>query len=166
VKQREHYRQILRLVHGISRLVNPQHLPVLKERSISLNQFLVLDALAGQGATVRMFQLASLCGLQPNELTRVVKTLEERRWLRRTTDREDSRAKQVGLTTSGARTIRKVHDQATAELSAVWEDFTHEEWHRFINYLSRFEQGVRRTRGEGDDPVSTPTPAKARQETL
>lgn len=165
VKQRDHYRQILRLVHGITRLVNPQHLPVLRERNISLSQFLVLDALAANESTVRMSRLAALSGLQPNELTRVVKALEERRWLGRTTDREDSRAKQVGLTASGAKTIRKVYDQATAELSAVWEDFTHEEWHRFIDYLNRFERGVRRTRGERDDRVLGRSRAKTKQDT-
>jgi len=154
----------LRLVHGISRLVNPQHLPVLKERNISLSQFLVLDALASSASTVRMSQLASLSGLQPNELTRVVKALEQRRWLRRSTDSEDSRAKQVRLTSAGTRTIRVVYEKATVELSTVWDDFTHEEWHRFIDYLNRFEQGVRRTRGEHDDPTPAPG-ASAREET-
>lgn len=163
MKQRDHYRQILRLVHGISRLVNPQHLPVLKQRNLSLSQFLVLDALAANASPVRMSRLASLSGLQPNELTRVVKALEPRGWLRRSTDREDTRAKQVRLTSSGTRAIRLVHEQATVELSAVWDDFTHEEWHRFIDYLNRFEQGVRRTRGEHDDPAPVPE-VKARKE--
>ena len=163
MKQTDHYRHILRLVHGISRLVNPQHLPVLKERNICLSQFLVLDALASSASAVRMSELASLSGLQPNELTRVVTALEQRRWLQRSTDREDSRARQVRLTASGTRTIRLVYEQATVELSAVWDDFTHEEWHRFIDYLNRFERGVLRVRGEHERPAPPPR-ARARKE--
>jgi len=152
VKQRDHYRQILRLVHKIGRLVNPQHLPVLRERRISLTQFLVLDALSVVSGPLRMTELAHQSGLPPTELTRVVSGLESRRWIRRAVDGSDSRVKQVRLTASGSRLIRQVHGQATAELSAVWADFTHEEWHRFIDYLHRFEQGVRRARAAKPSP--------------
>ena len=37
--------------------------------------------------------------------------------------------------------------EATEELRGVWSDFTHDEWHRFIDFLSRFESGLRRVRG-------------------
>ncbi len=155
VKQRDHYRQVLGLVHRIGRLVNPQHLPGLRERQLSLSQFLVLDALAESKTTCRMTQLAELSGLTVTELSRVVASLEERRWLARTDDEADSRAKLVRLTEDGKRMIRRVRGEATRELGAVWDDFTHEEWHRFIDYLHRFEHGVRRVRATQSVP-STP----------
>jgi MarR family transcriptional regulator for hemolysin len=152
VKQRDHYRQVLRLVHTIGRLVNPRHLPALRERRISLSQFLVLDALSVCDGPLRMAELAQESGLQPTELTRVVAGLEAKSWVRRSVDDDDSRAKRVHLTAAGSRAIRRVHGQATAELAAVWADFTHEEWHRLIDYLTRFEHGVRRTRA-GQPPT-------------
>lgn len=140
---------MLRLIHGIGRLVNPQHLPALADQQMSLSQFLALDALDAAGGPLRMAVLAQRSGLQPNELTRVVSGLEQRRWLKRSVDPGDSRARLVRSTTAGTRAICGVRTQATAQLSAVWDDFTHEEWHRFIDSLQRFEQGVRRARAAG-----------------
>jgi hypothetical protein len=52
----------------------------------------------------------------------------------------------------------QVHREATADLRDVWTDFTHDEWHRFIDYLTRFESGLRRVRAN-----PTLTPSKSRQ---
>ena len=149
MKQRDHYRQILRLVNGIGRLTNPQHLPALRDRQISLSQFLVLDALESSGTAgepLRMRELAELAGLATTELSRVIAGLEERRWITRRADPDDNRAKLVALTRLGRARIERVHSEATAELRGVWTDFTHDEWHRFIDYLTRFESGLRRVR--------------------
>ena len=127
MKQRNHYRQILRLVNGIGRLTNPQHLPALKQKRVSLAQFLVLDSLAEAGGPLRMAELAHAAGLSPSELTRVVGELERKTWVERGADPEDSRAKLVKTTRAGARLIRDVHGEATAELRGVWSDFTHDE---------------------------------------
>jgi DNA-binding MarR family transcriptional regulator len=156
MKERDHYRQILSLVHKIGRLVNPQHLEPLRERKISLSQFLVLDSLAASEDSLRMTDLALLSGLSAAELSRVVKSLEERGWLLRTTDDEDSRAQLLRLSAEGGRVIRRISSDATSELSAVWEDFTHDEWHQFIDYLARFERGVRRVRIGGPSQTSKP----------
>lgn len=137
---------MLGLVHRIGRLVNPQHLPGLRERQLSLSQFLVLDALAENSAPRRMTEVAEASGLKATELSRVVVSLEQQGWLDRTHDEHDNRAKLVRLTAKGGRLIRRVRGEATRELGAVWDDFTHEEWHRFIDYLHRFEHGVRRVR--------------------
>ena len=57
----------------------------------------------------------------------------------------------------GARLLQHAYDQAGEELLGVWEDFTHEEWHRFIDYLTRFERGLLRGRAERES-----APARAR----
>ncbi len=146
VKQEDHYRQILHLVNGIGRLTNPQHLPASKEQRVSLAQFLTLDSLSSTSATLRMSDLALAAGLTPTELSRVVQGLETNGWIERNTDPEDSRAKLVALTRAGRALIKRVHRQSAEDLRGVWSDFTHEEWHRFIDYLNRFESGLRRVR--------------------
>jgi DNA-binding MarR family transcriptional regulator len=138
---------MLRLVSGIGRLTNPQHMPMLKQQRISLSQFLVLDVLVDKGAAVRMTELAAAAGLTASELTRVVSELETKKWVMRDTDPNDSRARLVNKTAAGTRLIRQVHTQAARELRGVWSDFTHDEWHRFIDYLQRFENGLNRVRG-------------------
>jgi DNA-binding MarR family transcriptional regulator len=148
MKQRDHYRQILRLVSRIGRMTNPQHLPVLKQMRIPLTQFLALDALSDAGGPLRMTELAHAAGLSPSELTRVVAELEGKEWVERGADPEDSRVRLVEATPAGARLIKEVHSQATAELRGVWSDFTHDEWHGFIDYLQRFEQGLCRVRAK------------------
>lgn len=147
MKQEDHYRQVLRLVSGIGRLTNPQHLPVLSERRLPLSQFLVLDALASAAEPVRMAELARLAGLTSTELSRVVAELEARKYLVRRADPDDSRARLVAPTAAGRRLQVSVQRQATEELAEVWDDFTHDEWHHFIDYLRRFELGLRRARG-------------------
>ncbi len=144
--QQDHYTEILRLVHRIGRLMNPQHLPTLEARKLSLSHFLVLDALDTAAQPLRMSELSTLSGLSAAELSRVVGSLEEKRWLVRDADEEDSRARRVRLSKLGAKQIHLIAKAATAELAAVWQDFTHDEWHQFIDYLARFERGVRRVR--------------------
>lgn len=146
MKQSEHYRQVLRLVSGIGRLTNPQHLPALSERRISLSQFLVLDALVQGEQPLRMAELARLAGVTSTELTRVVAGLEAGEWIVRRTDPGDSRARLVALTPAGRKLYRDAQRQAVHDLRGVWEDFTHDEWHRFIDYLGRFEGALRRER--------------------
>jgi DNA-binding MarR family transcriptional regulator len=160
VKQTSHYQQILRLVSGIGRLTNPQHLPVLKRMRISQAQFLVLDGLGEAGGPLRMADLARAARLSDSELTRVVNELEGKKWVERAVDPADGRAKLARMTPTGARLLHHAYDQAGADLLGVWEDFTHEEWHRFIDYLKRFEQGLRRVRTERE---SAPAHARTRR---
>jgi DNA-binding MarR family transcriptional regulator len=163
VKQRDHYRQVLRLITAIGRLTNPQHLPALSERKISLSQFLVLDALAAAERPVRMAELSRLSSLSSTELSRVVASLEAASWAQRRTDPDDSRGRLVAITAQGRRVHRGAERQATSDLQGVWDDFTHDEWHRFIDYLGRFEAGLRRVRGRALDP-SPHKPTRTRKE--
>lgn len=156
MKQKDHYRHILRLVNGIGRLTNPQHLPTLRDRRISLAQFLTLDALASSERSLRMTELAELSGLAATELSRLVAGLEADRLVKRSNDPEDNRARRVSLTRAGAALAKRVHREATADLRGVWTDFTHDEWHQFIDYLSRFESGLRRIRS----PAKSATPLR------
>lgn len=148
MKQSSHYQQTLRLVSRIGRLTNPQHLPVLKEMHISQAQFLILDALTEAGSAMRMSELARAAGLQDSELTRVIAELESKKWVDRAVDPEDGRAKLAKLTRPGSRLIHQAYGEVASQLRGVWSDFTHDEWHRFIDYLQRFETGLRRIRTE------------------
>lgn len=146
MKQKDHYRHILRLVNGIGRLTNPQHLPTRRNRRISLAQFLTLDALSAAKHPIRMTELAESAGLAATELSRLVASLEDDGFLKRSSDPTDSRARLVSLTRTGTALAQRVHREATSDLRGVWTDFTHDEWHQFIDYLTRFESGLRRVR--------------------
>ncbi len=146
MKQGNHYQEILQLVSRIARHTNPQHLPVLKRLRISLAQFLVLDALGHHDGPLRMAELAAAAGLPPSELTRVVDELIAKGWIARAVDPVDNRARLAGITRKGARLMALADEQAAAELQGVWSDFTHDEWHRFTDYLHRFAAGLGRVR--------------------
>ena len=49
----------------------------------------------------------------------------------------------------GRTLIGRVQREATADLRDVWSDLTHDEWHRFIDLMQRFESGLRRVRSNG-----------------
>ncbi len=146
MKQGSHYQEILHVVSRIARHTNPQHLPVLRKLQISLAQFLVLDVLGHQDHDLRMSELAAAAGLPPSELTRVVDELAAKGWIERGVDPTDSRARVVGITKKGARLMAQAHAQAAVELRGVWSDFTHDEWHRFTDYLHRFAAALSRVR--------------------
>ncbi len=153
MKQTSHYQEILRVVSRIGRLTNPQHLPVLKKLRISLAQFLVLDALDDQERPLRMTDLAEAAGLTASELTRVVDELLGKRWIAREIDAEDSRARLIKRTRAGEALMARARRQAGVELLGVWSDFTHEEWHRFIDYLHRFAKGLARAHSQARAPA-------------
>jgi DNA-binding MarR family transcriptional regulator len=90
-----------------------------------------------------------------------VADLEKAGWVTRASDESDNRVRLVRLTDKGAQLIARVQDDATAELRAVWDDFTHDEWHRFIDFLNRFEHGVRRVRASAKSANTTTRRAKA-----
>ena len=161
MKQQQHYEEILALVSRIGRLTNPQHLSSQPGARISLTQFLVLDVLDGEATPLRMSSLAARAGLPASELTRVVKELLREAWVSREEDPEDSRARRVAISAVGRRHLRRVQRSATAELRGVWSDFTHDEWHRFIDFLRRFERGLARVRERGDDAPSSRSPEEA-----
>lgn len=166
VKQRDHYRQVLRLISGIGRLTNPQHLPALRRRRVSLGQLLALDGLGEAPRPLRMSELAGVAGLALPELTRVVAGLEANGWVKRRTDPDDSRAKLVELTGPGRNLVEQVHREAMAGLREVWTDFTHDEWHRLIDFLNRFESGLRRVRAGNSEIQAVPggkTPCRSRR---
>lgn len=94
-----------------------------------------------------MTELAETSGLAATELSRLVSGLEQDGFVKRTSDPTDKRARLVSLTRAGATLAARVHREATADLRGVWTDFTHDEWHQFIDYLNRFESGLRRVRG-------------------
>jgi len=108
-----------------------------------------------------MTELAEVAGLAPTELSRVVTGLEGDGLIIRSSDPEDSRARLVSLTRAGATLTREIHREATADLRGVWTDFTHDEWHQFIDYLNRFESGLRRVRS----PSSTAKPSRKNADT-
>ena len=108
-----------------------------------------------------MSELAEVAGLAPTELSRVVAGLVSDSLIRRGNDPRDSRVKLVSITRSGEALTRRVHRQATEDLRGVWSDFTHDEWHRFIDYLNRFESGLRRVR----TGRYAPSPSRLRSKT-
>ena len=105
---------------------------------------------------MRMSEIAESAGLAASELTRVISGLEREGLVKRKSDPDDNRAVRVALTRKGRETVKVVHREATSDLREVWTDFTHDEWHHFIDLLNRFESGLRRVRaGQPRRPTRT-----------
>ncbi|GAB2460130.1 MarR family winged helix-turn-helix transcriptional regulator [Jatrophihabitans fulvus] len=87
-------------------LPGPLDAQLQRDSGISLFEYFVLSSLSmAPDETVRMSELARLSNGSPSRLSNVAKRLEQKRWLRRTTDPRDRRVTVARLTPAGRRVV-------------------------------------------------------------
>jgi DNA-binding MarR family transcriptional regulator len=98
------------VIHKLARVLNDMS----TGEGLTPTQYSVLSLVSGRGP-LGLTELTELEGLNPTMLSRVVKTLDERGFIRRMTDPGDLRAARVAATPDGER----VHDRVRAERTKV-----------------------------------------------
>jgi homoprotocatechuate degradation regulator HpaR len=87
--------------------------PALREHGLTEQQWRVLRALHAQGP-LRAIDVSGLTFISMPSLSRLLKTLEERRWLRRQALRQDQRAAHLSLTAAGRRMVANMAPRSEA----------------------------------------------------
>jgi MarR family transcriptional regulator, 2-MHQ and catechol-resistance regulon repressor len=87
------------------------------EYGITITECYVLDVLADQGP-ISLNQAAAAMNLDKSTMSRVVRSLEEKKHLTAETDPEDARALQLELTSKG----RKLHTRIAADMAVRYAD--------------------------------------------
>lgn len=90
-------------------------------------------------------QLAELAGVTPATMTRLLDSLEERKLIRRTPDKEDRRSLIISMTPLGQRTIDGILKPFASHMDTALGKFSHQDRAMLTILISRFmpepEQG-------------------------
>lgn len=106
---------------------------------ITVPMWRILAALRG-GAPDRLSDLCEPTSIEPSTLSRLVKTLERRGYVRRERSRDDERAVSVSLTTSGTKVVDRLIPIAREMEEELLADFAPAEIAAFKAYLDRLHR--------------------------
>jgi homoprotocatechuate degradation regulator HpaR len=102
--------------------VMAQFRPILRRHRITEQQWRVLRALTAEPA-LRITQLAELTLISKPSLSRIIRTLERRKLVSRSTPQEDQRAAQIAITRSGLELIEQVAPHSEQRYRNIAERF-------------------------------------------
>jgi MarR family transcriptional regulator, organic hydroperoxide resistance regulator len=123
--------------HAISRMYNVY--AAQKDMTMSIGYVLLnIDAEKGTPAT----KIGPSIGMEPRSLTRMLKSLEEKGWILRATDKKDKRFVNVFLTELGKKKRDFARDGVIAFNKAIQDDIPENELKMFIKTLDRIKEIV------------------------
>ena len=109
-----------------------------KEDGLTPTQFAVLDVLYAKG-DLKIGELMSRMLATAGNMTVVIKNMEKKGWVTRTTCPKDKRAYLVGLTDKGREIIAHALPHHIARVEEVFSVLTEEEQEQLINLLKKFK---------------------------
>ncbi len=122
--------------HSISRMYN--NFSVQHDMTMAIGYVLLNIHKNGTPAT----KIAPALGLEPRSLTRILKTLEEKRWIKKTTDKTDKRIVNVFLTEKG-KEKRDLAKTGVIEFNQlIIEKIGQEKLDKLIEIMSEINQTV------------------------
>lgn len=102
-------------------------------------------------APIRITDLARDVGVEPSTVSRHVKPLEKRGWIRRTADPDDARVSLLDATSEGARVVEAIDHERRAFLASILDGWDRSDQENLITLLERFATDIERKASELDD---------------
>lgn len=106
-----------------------------------LAAYLVLRLIELDGP-LRITDMARTLGVGPSTVSRHVRLLEDKRWVRRQTDASDRRAAPVGATAEGKHTVRLVEAERRRVLTKVLQTWSDPDRERLFDLFDQFTDGL------------------------
>lgn len=119
--------------------------PILRAHGITETQWRVLRALTTADA-VRISQLAQLTLISGPSLTRILKSLEDRRLLERTAEPDDQRAARITITPAGRALIETVAPHSEARYRGLAKRIGEADLDTLYRLLADLPERLERTR--------------------
>ena len=117
--------------------------PVLREHGITEQQWRILRALTTR-ESLRISQLATATLISAPSLTRILRSLEEKKLISRKIESGDQRATQVSITAAGSRLIATVAPKSEQRYARIAERYGHEELETLYRLLGRLPASLKR----------------------
>ncbi|MBB6002011.1 MarR family winged helix-turn-helix transcriptional regulator [Arcicella rosea] len=122
--------------HAISRMYNSFAAPF--DMTMAIGYVLLNIDKKGTPAT----KIAPALGLEPRSLTRMLKSLEDKQWIRRETDEDDRRVVKVYLTEEGKRKRDKAREGVLIFNNAIYEKIGAEKLEIFFEVMEKISEVV------------------------
>jgi homoprotocatechuate degradation regulator HpaR len=140
--------------------VMAQFRPILRRHGITEQQWRVLRALGAAEAAgpVRIGRLADMTLISKPSLSRILRTLERRRLIRRSVPAEDQRAAQIALAAAGRRLIGQVAPHSERRYRQIAERIGEDSMATLYDVLPKLAHCLDDGAANGD-PAPAPAPA-------
>jgi DNA-binding MarR family transcriptional regulator len=122
--------------HAISRMYNSYAAPF--DMTMAIGYVLLNIDRKGTPAT----KIAPALGLEARSLTRMLKTLEDKKWIRRESDEDDRRVVNVYLTEEGKRKRELAKEGVIAFNNAIYEKIGEEKLAIFFEVMQKVSEVV------------------------
>lgn len=122
--------------HAISRMYNSYAAPF--DMTMAIGYVLLNIDRKGTPAT----KIAPALGLEARSLTRMLKTLEDKKWIRRESDEDDRRVVNVYLTEEGKRKRELAKEGVIAFNNAIYEKIGEEKLAVFFEVMQKVSEVV------------------------
>jgi homoprotocatechuate degradation regulator HpaR len=119
--------------------------PILREHGITETQWRVLRALT-TAESLRASQLAALTLISGPSLTRILKSLEEKRLISRRAEAGDQRAARIAIAAAGRRLIGRVAPHSEARYREIGERIGAARLDRLYALLEELPESLRRVK--------------------
>ena len=119
--------------------------PMLREHGITEQQWRVLRALT-TGDALRISRLAALTLISGPSLTRILKTLEQRGYVRRRAEAHDQRAARISITPDGLRLIATVAPHSERRYRAIARRIGEAQMEELYRLLTELPEALARRR--------------------
>ena len=87
-------------------------------------------------------EIAEKLEISPAAVTKVIKRLEEQKYLKRQSDPKDERISRIYMQPEGFQTIEKIHDNFQQLDEATFEGFSDEELEQLRGYFQRIQENL------------------------
>lgn len=114
--------------------------------------YLVMRRIVAEGP-VRITDLARDVGVEPSTISRHVKPLERRGWVRRTADPDDARVSLLDATDEGVRGVEAIEREWRGFLASVLDAWDRSDRETLITLLERFAADIEQKFSDLDDNV-------------
>ncbi len=122
--------------HAISRMYNSFAAP--HDMTMAIGYVLLNIDKKGTPAT----KIAPALGLEPRSLTRMLKSLEDKQWIKRETDEEDRRVVKVFLTEEGKKKRDKAREGVLLFNNAIYDKIGPEKLEIFFEVMQKISEVV------------------------
>ena len=134
-------RDVLRIYFDAIALAEPAQFALWRSAGLTLTQFGTLRQL--RGGSLPAGELASLLGISPTSITRILDRLENRKLIGRSRDPFDRRRLRIALLPAGTRLLAAVSVLEGTAIHRAVEDMSQDEKRRIVASLSRLVELTR-----------------------
>lgn len=144
----------IRSLQRLADLFRERRRDIAREVGISEAQWRLLEEIAGEDFMPSLF--ARQQDAAPAAVSRTLRQLLERDWIRVSISPEDARQRVYRLTPAGRRILGRLNQSRERAIAAIWKPFSRNELARFVRFAEALAAGLEAYRASVREPPGGP----------